>query len=84
MTSSVDPQRVKDEEKTNKIETFDDILPYIGGAGRYQWYLFVILLPFAFSYAFLYFTQFFLTLTPEEHWCTVPELSQWNLTDEEK
>lgn len=76
---------VKAEEgERQKIEAFDDILPYVGEASRYQLILFILLLPFTFVYAFLYFTQFFITLVPAEHWCTVPELDNWNLTDHEK
>lgn len=69
-----------------KIETFDDILPHVGEAGWYQLILFVMLLPLTFAYGFLYFTQFFLTLVPEEHWCTVPELNNtaYNLTVAQK
>ncbi|XP_046483717.1 carcinine transporter-like isoform X1 [Neodiprion pinetum] len=67
-----------------RVQNFDDVLPYVGGAGCYQWILFFLLLPFAFGYAFLYFTQYFITLTPDQHWCTVPELEGWNLTDQEK
>ncbi|XP_012268123.2 carcinine transporter-like [Athalia rosae] len=74
MTLSEGTRRTEEGKTAKKIETFDDILPYIGGAGRYQWYLFVLLLPFAFGYAFLYFGHFFLVLTPNEYWCTVPEL----------
>ncbi|XP_026670150.1 carcinine transporter-like [Ceratina calcarata] len=75
---------VKAEEgERPKIETFDDILPHVGEAGRYQWFLFIVLLPFTFVYAFLYFTQFFITLVPAEHWCKVPELDKWNLTIDE-
>ena len=73
-----------EEGERPKISTFDDILPYIGEASRYQCFLFIVLLPFTFVYAFLYFTQFFITLLPAEHWCTVPELDSWNLTDHEK
>ncbi|XP_015511708.1 carcinine transporter-like [Neodiprion pinetum] len=83
MTVAVEPSKVEDG-KRSKIENFDDILPYIGEAGRYQWLLFILLLPFTVVYAFLYFTQFFLTLTPEQYWCKVPELDGWNLTDHEK
>ncbi|KAG6802461.1 carcinine transporter [Apis mellifera caucasica] len=83
MTVMVENVKVEEGERP-KIETFDDILPYVGEAGRYQWFLFIVLLPFTFVYAFLYFTQFFITLLPNEHWCTVPELERWNLTDEEK
>lgn len=78
----------KDEEDDKnsrpKIESFDDILVHIGEAGRYQWGLFLILLPFTIVYAFLYFVQFFLTLVPEEHWCKVPEFEDANLTDWQK
>lgn len=73
-----------EEGERPKIAAFDDILPYVGEASRYQWFLFILLLPFTFVYAFLYFTQFFITLLPAEHWCTVPELNDWNLTDHEK
>ncbi|XP_070168667.1 carcinine transporter isoform X2 [Polyergus mexicanus] len=67
-----------------KIETFDDILPYVGEAGKYQLFLFFLLLPFTIVYAFLYFAQFFITLVPAEYWCTIPELEHWNFTDHEK
>lgn len=83
MTVMVESVKAEEGERS-KIETFDDILPYIGEAGRYQWFLFIVLLPFTFVYAFLYFTQFFITLLPAEHWCTVPELNNWNLTDGQK
>ena len=85
MATEMDKKKVEEGGQNKpKIETFDDILPYIGEAGRYQWFLFVILLPFTFVYAFLYFAQFFITLIPEEYWCYVPELANTNLTDEEK
>ena len=83
MTVMVESVKAEEGERP-KIETFDDILPYIGEAGRYQWFLFIVLLPFTFVYAFLYFTQFFITLLPAEHWCTVPELNDRNFTDEQK
>ncbi|XP_061399642.1 solute carrier family 22 member 13-like [Musca vetustissima] len=53
---------------------FDDILPMIGEFGKYQKILFICMIPFAFFVAFIYFSQIFLTLIPEQHWCTVPEL----------
>ncbi|XP_076482768.1 uncharacterized protein LOC143304254 isoform X3 [Bombus vancouverensis nearcticus] len=82
MTVMVESVKAEEGERP-KIETFDDILPYVGEASRYQWFLFTMLLPFTFVYAFLYFTQFFITLLPAEHWCTVPELERWNLTDKQ-
>ncbi|XP_073836261.1 solute carrier family 22 member 13-like [Musca autumnalis] len=53
---------------------FDDILPMIGEFGKYQKILFICMIPFAFFVAFIYFSQIFLTLIPEQHWCSVPEL----------
>ncbi|KAH8259314.1 hypothetical protein KR026_002200 [Drosophila bipectinata] len=53
---------------------FDDILPLIGEFGRYQKFLFICMIPFSFFVAFVYFSQIFLTLIPEQHWCHVPEL----------
>ena len=76
--------KIEDHEKKPKIETFDDILPYVGEAGIYQALLFIILVPFTMIYAFLYFAQYFITLIPEEYWCYVPELDNLNFTDYEK
>ncbi|XP_035734489.1 carcinine transporter-like [Vespa mandarinia] len=84
MTVVVDSAKTEDGNRPPKIETFDDVLPYVGEAGRYQLFLFFLLLPFTFVYAFLYFAQFFITLVPAEHWCHIPELMQWNLTDHQK
>lgn len=53
---------------------FDDILPHVGEFGRYQKILFFLMIPFAFFVAFVYFTQIFMTLVPERHWCRIPEL----------
>ena len=53
---------------------FDDLLPLLGEFGRYQKILFLLMIPFACSVAFVYFTQIFITLVPESHWCRVPEL----------
>uniref|UniRef100_A0ABK9NEP8 Major facilitator superfamily (MFS) profile domain-containing protein n=1 Tax=Glossina morsitans morsitans TaxID=37546 RepID=A0ABK9NEP8_GLOMM len=59
----------------SQLMDFDDILPLIGEFGRYQKLLFLCMIPFAFFVAFVYFSQIFLTLIPDQHWCTVPELS---------
>lgn len=53
---------------------FDDILPHIGEFGTYQKILFFLMIPFAFSVAFVYFSQIFLTLVPDKHWCHIDEL----------
>ncbi|CAD7003454.1 organic cation transporter protein [Ceratitis capitata] len=61
---------------------FDDILPMIGEFGKYQKILFLLMIPFATFVAFVYFSQIFMTLVPEQHWCHVPELEE--LTVEER
>lgn len=61
---------------------FDDLLPHIGEFGRYQKILFLLMIPFTFFLVFVYFTQIFITLVPEEHWCRIPELE--NLTVAER
>uniref|UniRef100_A0A224XLE8 Putative synaptic vesicle transporter svop n=1 Tax=Panstrongylus lignarius TaxID=156445 RepID=A0A224XLE8_9HEMI len=53
---------------------FDDLLPHIGEFGLYQKILFLMMIPFLFSVAFVYFGQIFIILVPEVHWCKVPEL----------
>jgi hypothetical protein len=60
------------EEKP--LMDFDDMLPHIGEFGLYQKILFALLAPFAFFVAFVYFTQIFITVTPEGYWCSIPEL----------
>lgn len=65
-----------------RVIDFDDLLPHIGEFGRYQKILFLLMIPFAFFVAFVYFSQIFITLVPDEHWCFVPELA--NLTVEER
>jgi hypothetical protein len=68
------------EEKT--LMDFDDMLPHIGEFGLYQKILFTLLAPFAFFVAFVYFTQIFITVTPEGYWCRIPELM--NLAAEQR
>ncbi|XP_013176005.1 PREDICTED: organic cation transporter protein isoform X1 [Papilio xuthus] len=65
-----------------KPTDFDDLLPYVGEFGLYQKMLFLLMIPFAFFVAFVYFSQIFMTIVPEQHWCWVPELA--NLTVEER
>lgn len=58
---------------------FDDLLPHVGEFGRYQKILFLFMIPFAFFVAFVYFSQIFIILVPEQHWCHVPELSNFSV-----
>lgn len=71
-------------QPTRPIIDFDDLLPHIGEFGKYQKILFLLMIPFAFFVAFVYFSQIFITLVPEEHWCAVPELEILNYTVEER
>lgn len=76
-TSNNNNSERNDSQKTiipREPVEFDDILPYIGEFGLYQKILFLLMIPFAFSVAFVYFTQIFITVTPEEYWCRIPEL----------
>jgi hypothetical protein len=66
----------------NQVMDFDDMLPHIGEFGLYQKILFAMLAPFAFFVAFVYFTQIFITVTPEGYWCNIPELK--NLTAQQR
>lgn len=74
----------KDMDKTEPSDVvmdFDDLLPHIGDFGLYQKLLFLMMIPFAFFVAFVYFSQIFMTLVPEEHWCRVPELEHLSLDE---
>lgn len=79
--TSVDDQSSTLESTPQNLD-FDDILPHIGEFGTYQKILFFLMIPFAFSVAFVYFSQIFLTLVPEKHWCRISELE--HLTIEQR
>ncbi|KAK9744819.1 Sugar transporter [Popillia japonica] len=84
---TVDAQNDSDRKKSDKVKDetpfeFDDLLPHIGEFGIYQKLLFLMMIPFAFFVAWVYFTQIFITINPEEHWCWIPELE--NLTVEDR
>uniref|UniRef100_A0A7G3AZ84 Putative synaptic vesicle transporter svop n=1 Tax=Lutzomyia longipalpis TaxID=7200 RepID=A0A7G3AZ84_LUTLO len=74
------PQQMKVNPTTkSKVIDFDDLLPYIGEFGLFQKILFLCMIPFAFFVSFVYFSQIFITLVPEEHWCLAPELKHLDL-----
>lgn len=73
-------KKSNDEVKIKQTLEFDDLLPQIGEFGIYQRVLFLLMIPFAFFVAWVYFSQIFITIVPEHHWCWVPELA--NLTVE--
>ncbi|XP_076765735.1 organic cation transporter protein-like isoform X1 [Xylocopa sonorina] len=70
-----------DGEETKEMD-FDELLPYVGEFGVYQKILFLLMIPFASFVAWVYFSQIFITLIPDEYWCWVPELE--NLTVDER
>ncbi|XP_060655993.1 carcinine transporter-like isoform X1 [Drosophila nasuta] len=61
------------KDKENCL-SFDEFLPYMGEFGLYQKRLIVYLIPFFFLWAFIYFTQIFLIVVPNDHWCRIAEL----------
>ncbi|XP_069680629.1 organic cation transporter protein [Periplaneta americana] len=76
------PPSTPPAQEDKSVMDFDDMLPHIGEFGLYQKLLFLLLAPFAFFVAFVYFTQIFITVTPEQYWCNVPELAA--LTPEQR
>lgn len=70
------------EEEPRKLLDFEDMLPHIGEFGLYQKALFSLMFLASFYLVFVYFTQIFITVVPERHWCKVPELEQ--LTQEQR
>lgn len=70
-----------DTAASQPIVDFDDLLPHIGEFGKYQKLLFLMMIPFAFFVAFVYFSQIFITLVPDQHWCKIPELEQLGVSE---
>ncbi|XP_051175992.1 carcinine transporter-like isoform X2 [Leptopilina boulardi] len=71
-------------KKQRKLEVFDDILSHVGGFGKYQLTLILIFFPFAIAFLIVFFSQIFITVIPQKHWCKVNEVSDLNLTQEQK
>ncbi|XP_026726510.1 solute carrier family 22 member 3-like isoform X2 [Trichoplusia ni] len=65
--------------KHSESDELEDVLRHVGEFGRYQKILFLLLMPFGFFFAFVYFVQMFITLTPATHFCAVPELAHLDL-----
>ncbi|KPI93619.1 Solute carrier family 22 member 3 [Papilio xuthus] len=74
----------KDKEEMQKKEAEDsdaleNVLYHAGGMGLYQKLLFLSMLPVGYFFVFIYFGQMFITATPQQHWCHVPELAHLDL-----
>lgn len=78
------PEATETTALRSKLDSFDDVLPCVGDFGKYQFLLFLALFPYSVAYATLYFSQFFLTLVPQEHWCKVDDLLNRSLTQRQR
>ncbi|XP_041973942.1 carcinine transporter-like [Aricia agestis] len=56
-------------------DALESVITHVGEIGRYQKLLFFCMAPFGMFWSFLYFGQMFITVTPQEHWCKVPDLA---------
>lgn len=70
-------------KKVEKPMEFDELLPHVGQYGVYQVYLFLMTMPFLFILAFMFMSQMFITLTPNDYYCNVPGVEKTSLTSEE-
>lgn len=62
----------------------DDLLPSLGEFGYYQkMLLWFICLPACIPCGFCAFNQLFMADTPDDYWCNVPQLNEFNLTLEQ-
>lgn len=82
VTNDTKRESLKNEEQF--IMDFDQFLPHVGDCGRYQALIFIVMIPFCFFFAFVYFAQMFITLVPSKYYCNVPELDYFNMTEEER
>lgn len=62
---------------------FDELLPHVGEYGIYQVILFLLMMPFLFFLAFVYMSQMFMTLTPNDHRCSIPGLNNKSMTNDQ-
>lgn len=62
----------------------DDLLPALGEFGCYQkLLLWLVCLPACIPCGFCAFNQLFMADAPDNYWCKVPQLNEFNLTDEQ-
>ncbi|CAB3245470.1 unnamed protein product [Arctia plantaginis] len=57
----------------------DKVLFHLGHMGLYQKLLFIGMFPFGCYMTFVYLVQIFITVTPNNHWCRIPELANLSM-----
>lgn len=70
----------KNDNVTEEVD-FDELISSAGEFGRYQVLLFISTFPFYWYGVFAYFTQLFLTEVPQNHWCWIPELENFTVSE---
>ncbi|XP_073948801.1 beta-alanine transporter-like isoform X2 [Choristoneura fumiferana] len=69
-------QAIEPPEQKQIGAALEAVIKDVGEMGLYQKLLFVGMMPFGFVWAFVYLGHMFVTPTPQEHWCRVPELAE--------
>lgn len=72
-------EELNKKEVQSDADTLERVLFHVGDMGRYQKLLFLIMMPFGFFFAYIYFVQMFIAVTPQRHWCRVPELAHLDM-----
>ncbi|CAB3221114.1 unnamed protein product [Arctia plantaginis] len=65
----------KSKSSFHDADILEEVLQHVGDFGRYQKILIIATMPLGFTFAYVYFVQMFITVTPENYWCRIPELA---------
>ncbi|CAB3245464.1 unnamed protein product [Arctia plantaginis] len=60
-------------------DIFERILSHLGDMGLYQKLILLMMMPIGYTCAFTYFVQMFITVTPQNYWCRIPELANLSM-----
>lgn len=69
----------KSTSSFHDADILEKVLHYAGDLGRYQKLLIVAMMPLGFTFAYIYFVQMFITVTPQNYWCRIPELANLSM-----
>ncbi|XP_051165536.1 carcinine transporter-like isoform X2 [Leptopilina boulardi] len=67
-----------------KLQFFEDILPFIGDFGKFQWTLLLSLFPFGIAFVAVFIAPLLIVAVPQKHWCKINELMNLNLTQDQR